>query len=180
MNANSQLVYEQIKQDYADVLYSYMAQLQQHIILKKRINFLRWLKIGLSTVSTGTLLSLLITSPFWLKVISGVVSAILLGINLYFKDIEDAKNSEVHRQASDDYWLLVRNYRSLLTDASEITLGDLRSRRDNLQLKTFHFNKKYPKTSRKAYANAEKLLNSGAQDYSDESLEKLLPPNIRD
>ncbi|WP_248000507.1 SLATT domain-containing protein [Lactiplantibacillus plantarum] len=170
----------QIRESYGRVTYTYTAQLKYMDILNTRLNWIKCSQIILSAISSGGIISTIFLNRLWLKLVSAVISTVLLCINLYFKNFDIIDQIKQHRSASDMLWDIREEYLSLLTDFENLSDHDVISKRNDLKDRVSLINKKYPKTNSKSYKRAQKALKSEEEQFfSKEELNKMLPNQLR-
>ncbi|WP_281526641.1 SLATT domain-containing protein [Enterococcus faecium] len=164
----------QLREAYGRVTYTYTTHLKQadNIISDNKI--LRCLQIGLSALTTGGVLSTIITDNSELTFVAGLCSTISLGLNLYFKNFDLAEEAKNHQIVADKLWLIREEYVSLLTDLNRLSVEDIVKKRDQLMNETHEAYKNAPKTNSKSYESAQKALKS-----EEEQLDKMLPEHLR-
>ena len=170
----------QIREAFGRITYSYTTHLKfmNRLILKNKA--IKHMQIALSAISTGGFIGSLITNEFMISLIGGLIAAMLLTINLYYKDFKLFDEIELHRLASDKLWLIREQHISLLTDAQVLSCDKIVSLRDNLQIKTHEVYSQSPKTDEKSYAAAQKALKDGGeQHFTERELDKMLPNHLR-
>lgn len=170
----------QLREEYGKVTYSYTCFLKYVQILEKREKAVDIIQIILSALSTVGLISILNLDNFWVKLLSAIVSSILLALTLYTNRFRLSDDIRSYTQGSDDYWKIRADYLSLLTDMDELDAAEIVKRRDALIERTDETNRKYPKTNEKVYRKAQKALkNEEEQFFSDEELDMMLPKHLR-
>ena len=126
----------QIREAYGRLVYTYTTQLKQaEQLTNKNQNVKHW-QIGLSAVTTGGILTAVISNQTVLTWISAIVSTALLGLNLYIKDFNLAEDIRRHRSTADALWVIREKYVSLLTDFDTLSEQEITNIRDALQEQT--------------------------------------------
>lgn len=170
----------QLREAYGRVTYTYTTHLKLMNRLDKKNKCLKYLQITLSAITTGGLLGTLIFDERILTFIAGLVSAVSLGLNLYFKDFKLAEDSKQHQIASDKLWLIREKYITLLTDLETLSLEEITLERDRLRDETHVIYMESPKTDSKSYSEAQKALkNEEEQFFEEEELDRMLPKHLR-
>jgi hypothetical protein len=170
----------QLKEAYGKVTYSYTTHLKQTSDIDKQQKNLKNGQIVLSAVSTSGILTTILLDQIWLKIISGVLSLISLGIKLYYQEYNLTNESNLHRIASDKLWFIREEYVSLLTDMKDMDLQTIRLKRDELQWQTYTVYMEAPKTNAKSYKKAQKALQSEEEQFfTSEEIDQLLPEHLR-
>ena len=81
-----------------------------------------------------------------------------------------------HKEAADALWDVREAYSSLITDFYDLSLNDIRLKRDEIQHIWSEVNKKYPGTDKKGYKEAQKSLkDEEEQTFNEEEAEQFFP-----
>lgn len=170
----------QIRESYGRIVYTYTTHLKMMNYLDTKNAVVKYIKIGLSALSSGNILAAIITSQVALTWVGGIFSAILLALNLFFKEFNLVEESHQHRSISDNLWLVREDYVSLLTDFSILSDGEIIKRRDDLQLRVFEIYKNGPKTNSRSYKKAQKALKKEEEQFfSPKEIDDMLPAHLR-
>ena len=117
-----------------------------------------------------------ITNQYLLAWIGGIASALSLGLNLYMKDSNLNSRIKNHKDAADELWDIREKYSSLITDFDDLQIGEIRTKRDEIQREWSNVNRKYPGTDRRGYKAAQQSLqNEEEQTFNEGEAEKFLP-----
>src|SRR5439155_10915012 len=76
----------QIRECFGRVAYSHKTHEKCADMLQSKLRLLKNTQIALSVVVSGTLIVTVVGNDAWSKIIATVLSAVLAGINLYFKN----------------------------------------------------------------------------------------------
>ena len=170
----------QLKEAYGRVVYTYTSHLKFMNMLDKKHHRLKYAQILLSAISSTGFFVTIIFDKIILAFVSGIVSLILLCLNLYYKDFNLSEDIKQHRMTSDKLWLIREKYISLLTDINVKNIEDIVIQRDNLQQETGDIYSTSPKTNSKSYKEAQKALKSEKEQFfTSEELNKMLPEHLR-
>lgn len=170
----------QIREAYGRIVYTYTTHLKKMNRLDRNNRLIKHTQILLSAISTGGFLGSMITNQFFLTCIGGTFSTALLLLNLYFKEFNHAEDSKRHRIASDNIWIIRKQYISLLTDFETLSGNDILAKRDILQKQTFEVYNTSPKTDAKSYRDAQKALKSEEEQFfTPDEIDKMLPVHLR-
>ena len=144
-----------------------------------------WVKIGqivLAAASTAGFISAISGTGMVGSLIGAGSSAILLGLNLYIKDIDLAETARKHRETGRNLWFIREKYLSLITDITtrDISLSEIRCQRDRLVNELHEVYRDSPSTTAWAYRRAQKALKWNEEmTFSNEEIDDLLPENLR-
>jgi len=170
----------QIRDAFGKVTYTYTCFLKQRASLMCCDKWIKILQIVLSAISTVGVLGVLFIDAYELKVCNAVVTAILLGITLYFKEFHLSEDIRQFTMGADDLWSVKEDYVSLLTDLSNLEVSDIVQKRDELKERTLSIYKKYPKTNSRSYRKAQKALKKEEEQFfTDSEIDNMLPRHLR-
>lgn len=171
----------QLMEAHGRVVYSYTAHWKKVDSLSKKNRVIKYIQIVLSALTAGGFISSIITDETALTYVSGVCSAILLGITLYFKDFDLSLEITQHSSVANSLWMIREDYISLLSDFPNLSNDEICIRRNKLQKRTAEVYETAPKTDPKSYAAAQKALKcEEEQFFAIEELYQLLPIHLRE
>lgn len=184
MEQNSkQLLEAQIRECYGRVVWSHKTQEKCADIIMKRNNLLKWLQIILSTLTTtGLVVTIFGDDVLWVKIVSAIISAILLLLNTYLKSKDLGAIAHQHSDAAADIWNVRESYLSIITDLKmdDTNVETIKKRRDKLQEQLAVIYKGSPRTISRAYDEAKKALKLNEEmTFSDEEIDCFLPVELR-
>lgn len=183
---NNSLLYRerlkvQIREAYGRLVYTYTTHLKQVERLNKKNKRVKHWQIGLSAISTGGFLSAVFTDSIIMTWIGGIVSTLLLALNLFFKDFNLIEDIRKHRKTTDDLWIIREKYISLLTDFDMLSDEIIIQKRDELQDNTFEIYKLALPTDVKSYEMAQKAIKEEEEQYFEASeIDRMLPEHLRE
>ena len=151
-------------------------------MLQVKLRLLKNTQIALSVIVSGTLIATVTGKDSASKVIATVFSAVLAGINLYFKNYNYGELAQAHKETADQLWNVRESYVSLLTDMATraITMEKATERRDRLQKDLSAIYSKAPRTNAEAYKAAQKALKiSEDLTFSAEEIDAFLPDPLK-
>lgn len=146
-----------------------------------RYRLIKNVEICLSAAAASSLLIAVFGDSKPGTVVGAVLSTILLGLTLYFKEASLGEQAQKHTVVASKLWGIRERLLSLLVDMHDgRPLPEVRSERDRLNELLEGIYKGAPRTDSKAYANAQKALKHAEElFFSDEELDKLLPKRLR-
>ncbi len=138
-------------------------------------------EIALSAVSSGSLMLAIFGDSKVGTVIGAVLSTVLLGLSLYFKEASLGEQAQKHTEVASKLWGVREALLSLLADMHDGRgIEEIRKQRDQLNVSLERIYKGAPRTDSAAYAKAQDALKNAEELYfSDEELDKLLPKKLR-
>lgn len=183
----------QIRNSYGNVFWTHKIHEKDADRYNKYDSRLKVAQIILSAVSTTGLVSVLLgisdskgSSPcliiYFATVISTIVSAALLVINSLQKGYSFSILAAQHADAALKLLNLREDYLSLLYDIKGglVDVQNIKSRRDDLQKRTVEVYESAPRTTSKGYKKAETSIRTGEHFFTKESLNQILPPELRE
>jgi hypothetical protein len=171
----------QLMEAHGRVVYSYTAHWKSVDAISQKNKVIKYIQIILSALTAGGFISSIITNEMALTYVSGVCSAILLGITLYYKDFDLSLAITRHSSAANSLWMIREDYISLLSDFPNLSNDEICVRRNTLQKRTAEVYETAPKTDPKSYAATQKALKcEEEQFFSTEELYQLLPVHLRE
>ena len=176
MEKNQELLLNQIVDLHGKVVYTYTTHHKIQNRLEGINRSVKIIQIILTAISTVGFLATVITNQYLLAWIGGITSALSLGLNLYMKDSNLDDRIKKHKDAADELWDVREAYSSLITDFYDMSLIDIRLKRDEIQHIWSEINRKYPGTDKKGYKEAQKSLkDEEEQTFNEGEAEKFLP-----
>ncbi len=179
---------EQIKDAYCKVLYTETC----HYILREHLlhwnNAVKVIQIVLSALSTGSFLSILISSIFFKNITnieqkiafwSTLISLFILIFSSLSYNFRFHEKALSHDKIANDLWIIRNKYISLLTDFDTLSENEIRSIRDELYQATNKIYKSGPGTTSYSYRKAQKQLKvKNSQNFTQEEINNLLPSSL--
>ncbi|KAF7960296.1 hypothetical protein AWV80_35000 [Cupriavidus sp. UYMU48A] len=171
----------QVREMYGRAAYTHKThqKMADHYIARyKRI------KVAEIVLSAATASSLLLATfgdkPIG-TIIGAVLSTILLGFTLYFKEASLGEQAQLHTEVGAKLWGVREALLSLLVDMQDgRPVHEVRGERDRINALLEDIYKAAPRTNAKAYAAAQKALKEAEElFFTDEELNKMLPKKLR-
>lgn len=170
----------QIREEHGHLFYTYKTHLKQCELLEKKNKCIKYTQIIFSALATGGVVGSAFINETVAVGVGAIFSTIPLAINLYYKDFNLVAEMLHHRRVADELWLIKSQYISLLTDFDMLENSLIRSKRDELQNKLYELYKHTPKTNSRSFKLAQdSIQNKEEHFFSNEELDKLLPPHLR-
>ena len=177
-----QVLEGQLRECFGRVVYSHKAHEKCADILLKRLTRIKVWQIVLSVITTGGFISVLFGVETVGSIIASIVSAVLLGLNIYMKGEDLGELVQAHTRTASDIWLIREKYQSLITDLviGEDSLEIIGQKRDVLMENLHLIYSNAPSTTDKAYKEAQHALKSSEDmTFSDEEIDAFLPSELK-
>jgi len=171
-----------VRESFGRVAYSHKTHEKAAEIEESKNKKVKWINIILTTLTSGTLISTIITNQTVLLYVTTVLSALLLGFTIFQLSFNPAEKAEKHRYTAKELWYIREKYVNLMANIINRQLSNdlIISRRDQLieELKLIY--KFAPQTDSKAYEKARKALKLKEElTFSDEEIDQFLPNELR-
>ncbi|MGN6809024.1 MAG: SLATT domain-containing protein [Trinickia sp.] len=171
----------QLREMYARAAYTHKTHEKMADRYISRYKLIKTTEIVLSAVTTSSLLLAVLgdTHPFTL--VGAVLSTVLLGFTLYFKEASLGEQAQKHTIVASKLWGVREALLSLLVDMNDGRAADeIRAARDRLNESLEDIYKAAPRTNSKAYGDAQKALKHSEElFFADDELDRMLPKELR-
>ena len=146
-----------------------------------RYRLIKTVEIGLSAVTASSLLIAVFGDSKTATIIGALLSTILLGFTLYFKEAALGEQAQKHTVVGSKLWGVREALLSLLVDMHDgRPLEEVRTERDRLNSMLEAIYKGAPRTDGTAYAAAQRALKADQElFFTDEELDRMLPKRLR-
>lgn len=171
-----------VRESFGRVAYSHKTHEKAAEIEESKNKKVKWTNIVLTTLTSGTLISTIITNQAALLYITAILSALLLGFTIFQLSFSPAKKAEKHRYIAKELWYIREKYINLMADIINERLSNelIISRRNQLieELKLIY--KFAPQTDSRSYKKARDALKLKEElTFSDEEIDQFLPNELR-
>lgn len=148
------------------------------IIKYRRI---KGLEIALSAITLGSLLIAVFGESRTGTIIGAVLSTMLLGVTLYFKEAALGEQAQKHSGVASELWGVREALLSLLVDMHDgRSIEEARIERDRLNGLLEEIYSASPRTDSAAYAAAQQALKRDEElFFTDDELDRMLPARLR-
>ncbi len=178
-----EILESQIRECFGRVVWTHKTQEKCADILSSRNSVFKWTQIILSAITTTGILASCFSDSSWVKIVSAIISFVLVCINAYLKQYDLGELAQRHADAAVGLWDIRESYFSLLTDmrlGSNVNVEEIMKKRDELQSRLKRLYKCFPRTISKAYTEATKALKKCEEmTFSDGEIDKFLPEQLR-
>ena len=171
----------QLRECFGRVVYSHKTHEKCADILQARLSVLKTAQVALSALTTAGFIAAIVGSGPAGAIFGSLVSAVLLLLNAYMKNFDLGETAQKHRQAGAELWHVREAYLSLLTDlrAQDVTLDEIRRRRDELLESLRDAYAGAPSTTYRAYKKAQDSLKyKEDMTFSDKEIDAFLPGEL--
>lgn len=171
----------QLREMYGRAAYTHKTHQKMADAYVARYKLIKLVEIVLSAATTTSLLVALLGESEVATAAGAILSAILAGCALYFKEASLGEQAQLHTEVGAKLWGAREALLSLLVDLQDgRPAEEVRKGRDQLNAALEDIYKSAPRTNGKSYAAAQKALKD-AEDlfFSDEELNKMLPKQVR-
>ena len=171
-----------IRESFGRVAYSHKTHEKAAEIEEGKSRKVKWANIVLTILTSGTLISTIITNQMVLLYVTAVLSALMLGFTTFQLSFSPTEKAEKHRCTAKELWYVREKYVNLMADVINAKLSDesIISRRNQLieELKLIY--KFALQTDSKSYEEARKALKLKEElTFSDEEIDQFLPTELR-
>lgn len=171
-----------VRNAYAGVVWSHKIQEKQADIYADRFSYLKIANIILAGLSSAGIITIIFTDPYWLKIISAVVSFLSFLITAYFKSFNLLGLNSAHKTTANQLISIRDRYKSLLFKIKYRmnTVEELLNEHQKLQKETSTIYLEAPSTTYKAVAKASDALKVKKDNtFTDEEIDSFLPSSLR-
>lgn len=171
----------QLREMYGRAAYTHKTHQKMADGYIARYKNIKLVEIVLSAATTTSLLVALFDKSEAATAIGAILSAILAGCALYFKEASLGEQAQLHTEVGAKLWGVREALLSLLVDLQDGRLvEEVRQERDRLNAALKDIYKAAPRTNAKSYAAAQNALKNAEElFFSDEELNKMLPKQLR-
>jgi hypothetical protein len=171
-----------IRESFGRVAYSHKTHEKAAEIAEGKNKKVKWGNIILTTLTSGALVSTIVTSQTILLYTSATLSALTLGFTIFQLSFNPAEGAEKHRYVAKELWYIRERYVNLMADITneQICNDEIVSKRTQLveELKLIY--RFAPETDSKSYEKARKALKINEElTFSDEEIDQFLPNELR-
>jgi len=171
-----------IRESFGRVVYSHKTHEKAAEIAERTTKRVKWLNIVLTAITSGSLLSTIITNETILLYIGAVFAAFTLSFTIFQLSFRPEEEFEKNRNIAKELWYIREKYVNFLSDIMSNNLSDdsIMSKRDQLveELKLVY--KFAPQTNPRAYKLARKALKIDEElTFSNEEINHFLPDGLK-
>lgn len=171
----------QLREMYGRAAYTHKTHQKMADGYIARYKLIKLVEIVLSAATTTSLLVALFGKSEVATAVGAVLSAILAGCALYFKEASLGEQAQLHTEIGAKLWGAREALLSLLVDLQDgRPVEEVRQQRDRLNAELEDIYKAAPRTNSKAYGEAQEALKNAEElFFTDEELNKMLPKQLR-
>jgi len=173
MNKYTHKFKSQIISQREKVLYTYVTHNKKIFLLRLLQSIIDVFEILLTAFTTIGVFSVIIKDENTWLILSGIAAAFSLALNLFSKAAHLPDLTQAHSRTSDQLWLIVQQYESLVTDLEILTQEGAIAERDRLLDATSKIYDGAPRTGRMSYHLAKRAIqkegeqSSSIEEYSE-------------
>lgn len=171
----------QLREMYGRAAYTHKTHEKMADGYIRRYRVIKTVEIWLSALAAGSLLFAVFGESRPGTIAGAVLSTVLLGFTLYFKEAALGEQAQKHTVVGSKLWGVREALLSLLVDMSDgREIEEVRAERDRLNELLEEIYKAAPRTDGKAYGAAQKALKAEEElFFSDAELDRMLPKRLR-
>ena len=171
----------QLREMYGRAAYTHKTHEKMADGYIRRYRIIKTVEILLSALAASSLLVAVFGESRLGTIIGAVLSTILLGLTLYFKEASLGEQTQKHTVVASKLWGVREALLSLLVDMHDgRPIEDVRVRRDQLNEQLEEIYKSAPRTNSTAYAAAQTALKTSEElFFADSELDRMLPKRLR-
>lgn len=181
--ADNKATISQIKGIYGRLVYTHKSYEKLYDSTISLGNWLKFLQILFSAITTAGLISILIKNLTWVEIITAIVSAIDLGITLFMKEFDIASKAKAYGDTANLLVPVRNDCESLIVDYYDQNLDvtTLAAKRDEILQRQDAILSNSLKTNSRGYRLACKALkiNQEMTFENNEEIDQFLPVSIR-
>lgn len=184
---SNEILIAQLRESYGRIIYTHKTHEKMADIYHCADKWLRNSQLFLSVIVTSGIIATIGTelsgnNNIWLKLISAIVSFLLVLLTTYMRNSNLAQLIQKHKELAADIWLLREQYFCLLADYEGrlVSEQEVLKRREKLNDELSAIYKNAPRTTKCAYKKARKALKIKEEmTFSDEEIDAFLPKCLK-
>ena len=171
-----------IRESFGRVAYSHKTHEKAAEIESRHSVIVKWANIVLITITSGSLLTTIVTNQVLLAYLGALLSVATLAFTIFQLSFNPEEKAAKHRQLAKELWYVRERYVNLIADMTSGQAGSetIVVQRDRLieELKLIY--KFAPVTSSKAYKKAQEALKINEElTFSDNEIDQFLPTELK-
>jgi hypothetical protein len=171
----------QLREMYGRAAYTHKTHEKMADAYICRYRIIKTVEICLSAFAAGSMLIAVFGDSREGTIVGAILSSILLGLTLYFKEASLGEQAQKHTVVASKLWGVREALLSLLVDMNDgRAIDEVRHERDRLNETLEDIYKGAPRTNDAAYRAAQRALKDAEElFFSDAELDKMLPKQLR-
>lgn len=182
MNNEYQILLDEVRQNFASVVWTHKIQEKQADYYRKKYTWLETTNIIVAAFTSCGIFSLLFCDAFATKIITAILSFITLSITAYFKSF-DIKSQEKQNKEYANKFLVIRNKLMHIICDIHLKHGSVNEISSNYSKIIDELNELYisaPPTNEEAVNMASEALKiRNDYTYTEEEIDNFLPESLR-
>lgn len=179
------LLLAQVREAFGRVVYSHKTHEKQadYCLAWHRVQ--QGTLVALTAISSGTFLAAILEvfgKPVVTSLVTSTIALLVTVVSLAAKTFRHKEESDSHRDVASQLWGVRESYLSLITDlmSGEVSDGQARKRRDELQEAAYSIYGNAPRTGRRAFSQAQEALKKNEEmTFTAEEIDQFLPEALR-
>lgn len=169
-----------VRSAFAGVAWTHKIHENQADIYYAQFKTMETVKIISSVLASIGIISLIISDPLWLKIVSALVSGVSAFISTYYQSFKTYEQIENHKKTAKELLALRDRYILLLMNIKiNNDIANLVKTFDELEKSKHCIYDSAPITTNKAVALAREALNvSHDNSYTDNEIDGMLPESL--
>lgn len=171
-----------IRESFGRVVYSHKTHEKDAEIASSQVTITKWVNIVLTALTSGTLISTIVTNEIVLAYISAALATLTLASTIFQLSFNPEEKAEKHRQLAKELWYVREKYVNLMADIVNGRISDdtVAMRRNELIEELKFIYKFAPTTSPKAYKQAQQALKINEElTFSNDEIDQFLPTELK-
>ena len=172
------IIESQLRQIFAGIVWTHKIQEKQSDIYLNRYNFMEFIRIIISALTTSGVCAVIFVDQYILKIITAIISFLGLGISIYYKSYDLGSLQKKHKKSALELLELREEIITVLCDIKMEKYNEesLIIKRDEIIKKQFEIYKECLDATPQAVKMASENLKIRRDNtYSDEEIDSFLP-----
>ncbi|WCB32248.1 SLATT domain-containing protein [Fusobacterium polymorphum] len=171
-----------VRESYVGVVWSHKIQEKQSDIYAEKYKKMEIINIGIASLTSVGIITMIFSNPLWLKLVSTFLSFITVYITAYYKSFDLQKLTISHKTSANKLIVVRDKYKVLLTKIKlqSDSVENLLLLYEDLQKEVFSIYSEAPITNNLAVERASEALKIKKDNtFSDEEIDLFLPSSLR-
>lgn len=180
MEANREAVLATVRELYGRLVHTHLTHEKERLIWTGKVCWMNRVNIFLASATTFFAIISATLKPDWSIMATALFAVATVSFIMWQSNYDPATKESQHRVAAKELLWLREQFLLLITDCYlTCSQKELEQRLEALTRELTAVYKFAPDTSPEAYAQAKAMLDNGHFTFSDEEIDRLLPPYLR-